>query len=146
MRGTSLPRPGQPRRTLENALDSGRRIHNHLVVDSLSTTLAAVADPTRRAILRRLASGPAPVRDLVRPFRISQQAVSKHLACLERARLVRKRRDGRLHICTLDPKPLREVAAWAEEYRRIWEGKFQRLDALLEELKAKEPKPDRPKR
>ena len=89
------------------SLDRGGQTHNHSVVDSLSTTLAAVADPTRRAILRRLASGPAPVRELARPFRISQQAVSKHVAYLERAHLVRKRRDGRLHVCTIDPKPLR---------------------------------------
>jgi DNA-binding transcriptional ArsR family regulator len=107
-------------------------------VDSLSATLAAVADPTRRSILRRLADGPAPVRDLVRPFRISQQAISKHIACLQRARLIGKRRDGRLHICTLDPRPLKEVAEWTEEYREFWERRFARLDALLDELQHKD--------
>ena len=113
-------------------------------MDSLSLALAAVADPTRRAILRRLASGPAPVSDLARPFQISQQAVSKHLNTLERARLIEKRRQGRLHICSLDPTPLREIAEWTEGYRRHWEENFQRLDALLEELKAQDEK--RPER
>ncbi|TAH38484.1 MAG: ArsR family transcriptional regulator [Planctomycetota bacterium] len=106
-----------------------------MVVDALSLTLAAVADPTRRSILRRLAAGPAPVSELARPYRISQQAVSKHVACLERAHLIEKRRDGRLHICTLRPTPLKEVADWAAEYRRHWEKTFQRLDHLLDELK-----------
>jgi DNA-binding transcriptional ArsR family regulator len=114
-------------------------------VDSLTRTLAALADPTRRAILHRLVDGPAPVRDLAQPFRISQQAVSKHLAYLEQARLIEKRRDGRLHICTLDPAPLKEVADWTEKYREIWEANFQRLDDLLRELKRKE-RQERPKR
>jgi DNA-binding transcriptional ArsR family regulator len=105
-----------------------------MVVDSLSVTLAAVADPTRRSILQRLAEGPAPVSDLARPFRMSQQAVSKHLATLEKARLIRKRRDGRLHVCTLAPAPLKELAEWTEGYRRHWESTFRHLDALLEEL------------
>jgi len=118
------------------ALDAARLIHNNMVVDKLSTTLAALADPTRRSILRRLADGPAPVRELAEPFRISQQAVSKHIACLESAHLVEKRRDGRLRICTLDPKPLKEVSDWAEEYRAMWEANFARLDDVLEEMKA----------
>src|SRR5262249_20414648 len=105
---------------------------------SLTLTLAAVADPTRRSILRLLVDGPAPVVDLARPFRMSQQAVSKHLACLERARLIERRRDGRLNVCTLTPAPLKEVADWAEGYRRFWEATFQRLDAVLEELQARE--------
>jgi DNA-binding transcriptional ArsR family regulator len=111
-------------------------IHNPMVVDKLSITLYALADPTRRSILRRLADGPAPVRELAEPFRISQQAVSKHIACLESAHLVEKRRDGRLRICTLDPKPLKEVSDWAEEYRAMWEANFARLDDVLEEMKA----------
>jgi DNA-binding transcriptional ArsR family regulator len=115
-------------------LDFGGTIHNTLVVDTLTLTLTAVADPTRRAILKRLAEGPAPVRELAEPFRISQQAVSKHLACLERARLISKRRDGRLHICKLEPKPLAEVAEWTERYREFWEPRFAKLDALLDEL------------
>src|SRR5262245_56974479 len=132
-------------RTSPRGLDSRRHIHNNTVVDSLTRTLAAVADPTRRSILRRLAGGPAPVRDLVLPFRISQQAISKHLACLERARLIAKRREGRLHICSLNAAPLQEVADWAEEYRRNWEANYRRLDAVLEELKTAQTrrKPDK---
>ena len=114
-----------------------------MVVDSLSLTLAAVADPTRRSILSRLATGPATVGDLARPFQISQQAISKHLACLERASLVEKQRDGRIHLCSLNARPIKEVAAWAAEYRRFWEESFERLDAFLEELKAKEGSRDR---
>ncbi len=121
-------------------LDTAKLIYNHSVVDTLSQTLAAVADPTRRAILQRLVEGPAPVLELARPFRMSQQAVSKHIAFLERARLIEKRRDGRLHVCTLNPEPLEEVAAWTEDYRELWEKNFQRLDTLLDELTAKKKK------
>jgi DNA-binding transcriptional ArsR family regulator len=133
--GSGQAAPGLPG---DASLDRRRPIHNHLVVDSLSATLAAVADPTRRSILRRLADGPAAVRDLAKPYRISQQAVSKHLACLQRARLIGKRRDGRLQICTLDPRPLQEVAEWTEGYRKFWERRFARLDALLDELQHKD--------
>ena len=108
-----------------------------MVVDSLSVTLSAVADPTRRAILRSLVDGPAPVTELARPYRMSQQAISKHVAYLEKARLIEKRRDGRLHICKLTPEPLREIAEWTEKYRQYWEANFQRLDALLDELQAR---------
>jgi DNA-binding transcriptional ArsR family regulator len=107
-------------------------------VDSLGATLAAAADPTRRSILLRLARGPAAVGDLARPFRMSQQAVSKHLACLERARLVEKRREGRLHICALRPEPLKEVAHWAGGFRRFWEKSYDRLDDVLVEMKVRE--------
>lgn len=106
-------------------------------------TLAAVCDPTRRSILGRLARGPAAVGELAAPYRISQQAVSKHLAYLERAGLVQKRRQGRVHVCTLDPAPLAEVAAWTEQYRRFWQEGFERLDDLLDELKTKEKPRDR---
>ncbi len=109
-----------------------------MVVDSLGLTLAAVADPTRRSILRRLSRGPRTVSDLARPFRMSQQAVSKHLACLERARLIEKRREGRLHICTLNPAPVKQVAHWAEGFRRFWETSYDRLDDLLVEMKVRE--------
>ena len=128
---------------LENALDFQATIYNHLVVDSLSTTLAALADPTRRSILGRLASGPATVGELAGPFRISQQAVSKHLIYLERARLVEKRREGRRHVCTLSPAPFREVADWVEDYRRFWAQTFDRLDDYLQKLKKKEGRHDR---
>jgi DNA-binding transcriptional ArsR family regulator len=109
-----------------------------MVVDSLDATLAAVAHPARRSILRRLARGPARVTDLARPFRMTQQAVSKHLACLERAKLIAKRREGRLHICTLNPAPVKQVALWAEGYRRFWEASYDRLDDLLVEMKIRE--------
>jgi DNA-binding transcriptional ArsR family regulator len=112
-------------------------------VDSLSATLAAMADPTRRAILGRLAGGPATVGELAAPFRISQQAVSKHLASLERARLVEKRREGRRHVCSLSPVPLREVADWMERYRRFFEQSFDRLEVYLRESKEREKSHDR---
>ena len=102
-----------------------------MVVDELSLTLAALSDPTRRAILARLKTGPASVTELSEPFGVSQQAISKHLAYLERAKLVQTRRDGRQQIRELDPAPIREVAEWAEEYRRYWEGAFGRLRDLL---------------
>lgn len=106
-------------------------------MEQLTVTLAAVADPTRRAILQRLADGPATVTELGKPFRISQQAVSKHLAQLAAAKLVDKRRVGRHHVCTLRAKPLQQVADWVEGYRRCWEQNFERLDALLDELQGR---------
>jgi DNA-binding transcriptional ArsR family regulator len=102
-----------------------------MVVDSLSRTLAALSDPTRRAILARLKAGPASVTELSQPFGVSQQAISKHLAYLERASLVQTRRDGRQQIRQLNPAPIREVAQWAEEYRRYWNDAFGRLRDLL---------------
>jgi DNA-binding transcriptional ArsR family regulator len=108
-----------------------------MVVESLTTTFAALADPTRRSILRRLASGPATVNDLAGPYRISQQAVSKHIAYLQRARLVIKRRQGRNHYCSLRAAPIKQVADWSEDYRRQWDQKLDRLDALLKELQSK---------
>jgi DNA-binding transcriptional ArsR family regulator len=111
-----------------------------MVVDLLSTILAAVADPTRRSIVQRLAHGPAPVGDLAAPFDMSQQAVSKHLALLEAAGLIEKRREGRVCICSLRAKPLQQVAAWTEGCRQLWELNFQRLDALLDGMKALEAK------
>jgi DNA-binding transcriptional ArsR family regulator len=107
-------------------------IYNHKVVDSLSLTLAALTDPTRRAILARLKAGPASVTELGEPFGVSQQAISKHLAYLERANLVQTRRDGRQQIRELNPTPIREVAELAEEYRRYWESAFSRLRHLLD--------------
>jgi DNA-binding transcriptional ArsR family regulator len=108
-----------------------------MVVDSLSATLAALSDPTRRSILSRLAAGPATVGELAGPFRMSQQAVSKHLAYLERARLVKKRREGRSHVCMLRPVPFKEVADWVEHYRVFWEERFDRLEKYLRELEAR---------
>ena len=109
-----------------------------MVVDALSTTLAALSDPTRRSILSRLAAGPASVGQLAGPFRMSQQAVSKHLAYLERARLVEKRRQGRSHVCTLRPAPFKEVADWVEHYRIFWEEGFDRLEKYLRDVEMKE--------
>jgi DNA-binding transcriptional ArsR family regulator len=103
-------------------------------VDALSTTLAALSDPTRRAMLERLTAGPASVNELAAPFQMSQQAVSKHLAYLERACLIEKQRQGRQHLCRLLPAPIKEVVGWAERYRRFWEGGFDRLGELLREM------------
>jgi DNA-binding transcriptional ArsR family regulator len=113
-------------------------IHNHMVVDSLSTTFMALSDPTRRAILGRLAHGPASVRELTVPFAMSQQAISKHLAYLERARLIDKQRQGRHHLCMLNPAPFSDVTSWVEECREFWAQSFGRLDAVLEEMKQEE--------
>lgn len=113
-------------------------IHNHMVVDSLSATLAALSDPTRRSILSRLAAGPATVGELAGPFQMSQQAVSKHVAYLERAHLVEKRREGRSHVCTLRPVPFKEVADWVGHYRIFWEERLDRLGKYLRELESKE--------
>jgi DNA-binding transcriptional ArsR family regulator len=121
---------------LRGALDTSESLHNYMVVDSLSTTLAALSDPTRRAILARLKAGPASVTELSEPFGVSQQAISKHLAYLERAKLVRTRREGRQQIRELNPAPIREVAEWTEEYRRYWEGAFSRLRQLLDRRSA----------
>lgn len=98
-----------------------------------------MGDPTRRAILGRLAAGPATVGGLAEPFRISQQAVSKHLACLERAKLVEKRKEGRTSICTLRAAPFKEVVDWMEAYRRFWDASLDRLDAYVRELQAQQP-------
>src|SRR5688572_32846581 len=97
--------------------------------DRLSTTFAALADPTRRAILARLASGEASVMDLARPFKVSQPAISKHLKVLERAGLISRGRDAQRRPCRLEARPLAEANGWLERYRRIWEGNFQRLDS-----------------
>jgi DNA-binding transcriptional ArsR family regulator len=110
-------------------------IHNHMVVDHLSATFAALSDPTRRLIVNRLTGGPATVHELAAPFSISQQAISKHLAYLKNARLIERQREGRQNFCALNPDAIREVAKWAEGYRRFWEKNFQRLDVLLEEMK-----------
>ena len=102
--------------------------------ERLDATFAALADPTRRAILARLASGEASVTELAAPFAMSQPAISKHLQVLERAGLVSRGRDAQRRPCRLEPKPLAEANAWLEGYREAWESSFQRLDALLDEL------------
>jgi DNA-binding transcriptional ArsR family regulator len=115
-------------------------IHNHKVVDSLSATLSALSDPTRRSILSRLAAGSATVGELAEPFHISQQAVSKHLAHLQRARLVEKRREGRRHVCSLRPAPFKEVSELVEQYRLFWEQALDRLEAYLRSTAGEEQK------
>ena len=107
---------------------------------ALNTTFAALADPTRRAILTRLASGQASVTELAQPFRMSQPAISKHLKVLERAGLISRGRDAQRRPRRLEAKPLEEATEWLESYREFWEGNYQRLDAVLEELKTKQKK------
>jgi len=106
--------------------------------DRLDATFAALADPTRRAILARLASGEASVNELTEPFEMSQPAISKHLKVLERAGLISRGQDAQRRPRRLEAKPLAEATEWLEKYRRIWAANFQRLDALLDQLKAKE--------
>ncbi len=106
----------------------------------LDATFAALADPTRRAILARLASGDAPVTELAKPFAMSQPAISKHLKVLERAGLISRGRDAQRRPRTLEAKPLADATKWLERYREFWEGNYQRLDALLEELKTERKK------
>ncbi len=103
---------------------------------TLDATFAALADPTRRAILARLATGEASVNELAQPFAMSQPAISKHLKVLERAGLISRGRDAQRRPCRLEAKPLAEATAWLERYRQHWERNHQRLDALLDELKA----------
>jgi DNA-binding transcriptional ArsR family regulator len=112
----------------------------------LDATFIALADPTRRAILARLASGEASVTELAEPFAMSQPAVSKHLKVLERAGLISRGRDAQRRPCRIEAKPLADANKWLEKYRRFWEGNFQRLDALLDEMKAERRTPGRRKR
>jgi DNA-binding transcriptional ArsR family regulator len=106
----------------------------------LDATFAALADPTRRAILARLTSGEASVNELAEPFAMSQPAISKHLKVLEQAGLISRARDAQRRPCRLEAKPLAEATSWLEEYRQFWEGNYQRLDALLDEMKAQQKK------
>ncbi len=108
----------------------------------LDATFAALADPTRRAILERLAAGEASVTELARPFAMSQPAISKHLKVLERAGLVTRHRDAQRRMCRLAPRALAEANQWLEGYRRFWEASYSRLDALLEELQSEQASDD----
>ncbi len=109
--------------------------YGHLSPDRLDATFAALADPTRRAILARLASGEASVTELAEPFAMSQPAISKHLKVLERAGLISRGRDAQRRPRRLEAKPLAEATDWLERYRQMLERNFQRLDALLDEMK-----------
>ena len=106
--------------------------------DHLSTTFAALADPTRRAILARLASGETSVKELAKPFRMTLPAVSKHLKVLEGAGLITRSREAQWRPCRLEAEPLKDVAEWVGGYRQFWEESFDRLDEYLQELQAKE--------
>ena len=106
--------------------------------DHLSATFAALADPTRRAILARLVTGECSVTELAEPFDMSMPAVSKHLRVLQNAGLIARRHDAQWRHCSIDAAPLKEVAQWAEQYRHIWEGRLDRLDSYLKTMKAKQ--------
>jgi DNA-binding transcriptional ArsR family regulator len=107
-----------------------------MMTASLDATFAALADPTRRAILARLAKGEATVTELVSPFKLSQPAISKHLKVLEKAGLITRGRDAQTRPCRIAARPLAEANGWLEDYRKLWELHFDRLDNLLDELKA----------
>ena len=113
--------------------------------DRLSTTFAALADPTRRAILAKLAGGEASVTELAEPFKMSLPAVSKHLRVLERAGLIARSREAQWRPCRLEAGPLKSVADWLEFYRRFWERSFDRLESYLDELQGKGKKNGRKK-
>src|SRR6478672_11123265 len=108
-----------------------------MVADHLSTTFAALADPTRRAILQRLAAGETSVTELARPFKMSLPGISKHLKVLERAGLIARGREAQWRPCRLEAGPLKSVADWIEHYRRFWDESFDRLDDYLRELQGK---------
>jgi DNA-binding transcriptional ArsR family regulator len=114
--------------------------------NNISMTFAALADPTRRAILAKLAKGEASVTELAEPFKMSMPAISKHLKVLERAGLIARAREAQYRPCRIEAAPLKQVAEWVESYREIWEQRFDRLDAYLQELKKETKKRDRKKR
>jgi len=111
-----------------------------MTTDQLSATFAALSDPTRRAILARLASSEASVTELAEPFEMSMPAISKHLKVLERAGLIARGREAQWRPCRIEAGPLKDVADWVEHYRRFWDESFDRLDEYLKELKKKEKK------
>ena len=117
-------------------------IHYRLVVDRLNTTFAALSDPTRRAMIERLALGPASVHGLTEPFALSQQMISKHIAYLVRARIVVKTKRGRESVCTLRPEAIKTVSDWAFNYRRFWEESLDKLDAVVNQMKKEEIRDD----
>jgi DNA-binding transcriptional ArsR family regulator len=118
-------------------------VNNSGVSRDLSVTFGALADPTRRAILARLASGEATVSELAEPFEVSGPAISKHLKVLERAGLISRGREAQWRPCRLVGAPLKDAADWLEEYRRFWEDSFDRLDDYLRELQAKDKRASR---
>lgn len=111
--------------------------------ERLDATFTALADPTRRAILARLMEGDASVMELAEPFAMSQPAISKHLKMLERAGLISRGRDAQRRPCRIEGEALKEATGWLEPYRKVWEGNFRRLDALLEDLQSTRGRPKR---
>ena len=112
-----------------------------MMTGSLDSTFSALSDPTRRAILARLAEGEATVNELVAPFNLSQPAISKHLKVLEKAGLISRGRDAQKRPCRIEAKPLAEATEWLQAYRKLWEANFEGLDNLLDELKSRKNKP-----
>ncbi|MGH9639874.1 MAG: ArsR/SmtB family transcription factor [Bryobacteraceae bacterium] len=135
--------PGISRWSPEIAVDSNGTIHYHMVVDRLDTAFAALSDPTRRAMIERLSHGPVCVHGLTDAFAVSQQMISKHIAYLVRARIVRKRKRGRESVCTLRPEAIKAVSDWAISYRRFWEESFDKLDLVLQQMKKTEVRDDK---
>jgi DNA-binding transcriptional ArsR family regulator len=113
-----------------------------MAADHLSTTFAALADPTRRAILARLAAGESSVTEIARPFKISLPAITKHLKVLERSGLIARSRDAQWRPCRLKAEPMKQAVDWLQHYRRHWEDSFDRLDDYLNQLQAKEKRHD----
>ncbi len=109
----------------------------------MGATFAALSDPTRRAMIEQLSRGPASVRGLTEPFALSQQMISKHIACLVRARIVTKTKRGRESVCTLRPEAIRKVSDWAISYRRFWEESFDKLELVVNQMKKEEVSNDR---
>jgi DNA-binding transcriptional ArsR family regulator len=114
-----------------------------MVVDQLGTTFAALSDPTRRAMIQRLSHGPASVHGLSEPFALSQQMISKHIAYLVRARIVIKTKRGRESVCTLRPEAIKTVSDWAFSYRQFWDESFDKLDAVVKQMKKEEVRDDK---
>ena len=107
-------------------------------MDRLNTTFAALSDPTRRAMIERLTQGPASIHGLTEPFALSQQMISKHIAFLVRAKIVIKTKHGRESVCTLRPEAIKTVSEWAMTYRQFWEETFDKLEVVLNRMKAEE--------
>jgi DNA-binding transcriptional ArsR family regulator len=124
-------------------LDIDKTIHYLMVVDQLSTTFAALSDPTRRGMIERLSHGPASVHGLTEPFALSQQMISKHIAYLVRARIVIKTKRGRESVCTLRPEAIKKVSDWAAYYRQFWEESFDKLDVVVKQMKKMEVRDDK---
>jgi DNA-binding transcriptional ArsR family regulator len=119
-------------------LDTSSPFHYLSVVDDLSLTFVALSDPTRRAMVHKLTLGPATIHALTQPFNLSQQMISKHVACLVRAHIVVKQKRGRESVCSLSPAAIKSVADWAIDFRRLWEESLDKLDAVLHEMKNEE--------